>query len=281
MNKKEELKKAVRKGYAKIAKSKNTCCGPDHKCCCGGGNAIQEISKRIGYTEEEIKIAPEGANLGLGCGNPVAIASLKEGEIVLDLGSGAGFDCFLAAQKVGEKGRVIGVDMTPEMVELARKNAVEGGYKNVEFRLGEIENLPVADNFVDVIISNCVINLSPDKDRVFKEAFRVLTPGGRIIISDMVLLGELPEVIKKSIEAYLVCLAGAIEKNEYIKIIEDAGFQKVKILKETSYSLDLWRDDPTFEMMRGKMNISTKDLIDAFDLIISIKVYGIKPGKIS
>ncbi|GAB4115728.1 MAG: arsenite methyltransferase [Candidatus Caldatribacteriota bacterium] len=278
LNKKEELKKAVREGYGKIAKSKNTCCGPDHACCCGG-DAIQEISKRIGYSEEEIKMAPEGANLGLGCGNPVAIASLKEGEVVLDLGSGAGFDCFLAARKVGEKGRVIGVDMTSEMVEEARKNALKGGYNNVEFRLGEIENLPVADNFVDTIISNCVINLSPDKDRVFKEAFRVLRPGGRIIISDMVLLAELPEIIKNSIEAYLGCLAGAVKKDEYMKIIEDAGFQKVKILEETSYSINMWGDDPTFQAMISKMNIPSKDLVDAFESIISIKVYGVKPVK--
>jgi len=281
MSKKEELKKAVREGYAKIAKSKNTCCGPDHSCCCGSGDTAQEISKRIGYSEEEIKMAPEGANLGLGCGNPVAIASLKEGEIVLDLGSGAGFDCFLAAQKVGEKGRVIGVDMTPEMVESARKNALKGGYKNVEFRLGEIENLPAADNFVDAIISNCVINLSPEKDRVFKEAFRVLKPGGRMIISDIVLLAELPEVIKNSIEAYLGCIAGAIKKDEYLRIIKSAGFQKVKILEETSYSIDLLKDDSALEMMIGKMNISSEELIDAFKSVISIKVYGVKPSKIS
>lgn len=280
MNKKEEIKKAVREGYAKIAKNKTSCCAPSQSCC-GCGDIAQEISKRIGYSEEEIKMVPEGANLGLGCGNPVAIASLKEGEIVLDLGAGAGFDCFLAAQKVGKKGRVIGVDMTPEMVEKARKNALKGGYENVEFRLGEIENLPVADNFVDVVISNCVINLSPDKDRVFREAFRVLKPGGRVMIADIVLLRELPDSIKNSIEVYLGCIAGAVKKDEYIKIIKDTGFQNVKILEETSYSIDLLQDDPTLEMMVGKMNIPTKDLINAFNSVVSIKVYGIKPNKIN
>lgn len=276
MNKKEELKKAVREGYAKIAKNKSACCAPSQSCC-GCGDTAQEISKRIGYTEEDLKMVPEGANLGLGCGNPVAIASLKEGEIALDLGAGAGFDCFLAAQKVGKKGRVIGVDMTPEMVEAARKNVLKGGYENVEFRLGEIENLPVADNFVDVIISNCVINLSPDKDRVFREAFRVLKPEGRVMIADIVLLRELPDVIKNSIEAYLGCIAGAIRKDEYLEIIKNAGFQEVKIIEETSYFMDLLKDGPTLEMMIEKMNIPTKDLIDAFKSVISIKVYAIKP----
>jgi arsenite methyltransferase len=171
---------------------------------------------------------PEGANLGLGCGNPVALASLKKGEVVLDLGAGAGLDCFLAANKVGKTGKVIGVDMTPEMIDAARGNAQKNNYKNVEFRLGEIENLPVADNFVDVIISNCVINLSPDKPRVFQEAYRALKPGGRLMVSDMVLLKELPKAIKDSVEAYVGCIAGASMKDDYLKLIKDAGFKSVK-----------------------------------------------------
>ena len=162
----EEIRKAVRESYGKIAVKETTGCGPANSCGCGCGSTQDTVSKAIGYSDEELKAVPEGANLGLGCGNPTALASLKEGEVVLDLGSGAGFDCFLAADKVGESGRVIGVDMTAEMIEKARENARKGGYRNVEFRLGEIENLPVADNSVDVVISNCVINLSPDKSRV-------------------------------------------------------------------------------------------------------------------
>jgi arsenite methyltransferase len=171
---------------------------------------------------------PEGANLGLGCGNPVALATLKKGETVLDLGSGAGFDAFLSANRVGKTGRVIGVDMTPEMMETACENAKKGGYKNVEFRLGDIESLPVDDNSIDVIISNCVINLSPDKPKVFKEAFRALKPGGRLMVSDIVLLKELPASLKESAEAYVGCVAGASKKDEYLKMIKDAGFKSVK-----------------------------------------------------
>jgi arsenite methyltransferase len=176
--KNEEIRKAVRDGYGEIAKNSGSCCPAKTSCGCGG-NSVETISIGIGYRPEDLHAVPEGANLGLGCGNPVALASLREGETVLDLGSGAGFDCFLAAGKVGKKGRVIGVDMTPEMLDKARENARKAGYGNVEFRLGEIENLPVADQTVDIIISNCVINLSPGKDRVFQEAFRALRPGGR------------------------------------------------------------------------------------------------------
>ena len=203
----KEIKKVVREGYAKIAKQSSSCCAPVNSCC-GSTDLAQDISKSIGYTEEELKAVPEGANLGLGCGNPVVLASLKEGETVLDLGSGAGVDCFLAAGKVGENGKVIGVDMTPEMLERARENAEKGNYANVEFRLGEIENLPVADNSVDIVISNCVINLAPDKRRVFGEAFRVLKPGGRLMISDIVLLRELPDFIKNSMRHILAVFLG-------------------------------------------------------------------------
>lgn len=201
----------------------NSCCscGPS---CCGSINMVEEVSKQIGYSESDINAVPEGANLGLGCGNPIALASLKEGETVLDLGSGAGFDCFLAARKVGKNGKVIGVDMTPEMIEKARENKQKGDYDNVEFRLGEIESLPVADNSVDIIISNCVITLSPEKDRVFQEAFRVLKPGERIMVSDLVLLKEIPRVVRNSIEAYVSCIAGASFKDEYLERIKEAGF---------------------------------------------------------
>jgi SAM-dependent methyltransferase len=201
-------------------------CGPD----------TREFAKSIGYSEKELKAIPDEANLALSCGNPTALASLKEGEIVLDLGSGAGFDCFLAASKVGSKGKVIGVDMTPEMVEKAREIAEKNGVKNVEFRLGEIENLPVADNSVDVVISNCVINLSADKARVFREVHRVLKPGGRIAISDIALLKELPKKIQESIEAYVGCVGGAMLVDEYKKIVEAAGLKDVKVTNKGSSS---------------------------------------------
>ena len=228
----QEIRKTVRERYAEIAvegrpasftstASIASCCSPQ-----------ETVSRAVGYTDNELGAIPDGANLGLGCGNPTALASLKEGEVVLDLGSGGGVDCFIAANKVGDKGKVIGVDMTSEMISLARENAEKGNYGNVEFRLGEIENLPVADNFVDVLISNCVINLSPDKSRVFSEALRVLKPGGRLMVSDIVLLKELPEPLKSSVEAYTGCIAGASRKEEYLTAVTKAGFQEVEIVSE-------------------------------------------------
>ena len=273
---KEKIKKEVKKGYAEIAKREGSCCAPI-KSCCGSPGAAGSISRKIGYTEEEIKAVPEGANLGLGCGNPTALASLKEGETVLDLGAGAGFDCFLAAQKVGKKGKVIGVDMTPEMIEKARENAKKGKYENVEFRLGEIENLPVADNSVDIIISNCVINLSPDKKSVFKEAFRVLKPGGRFMISDLVLLNELPDSVRNSIEAYISCLAGAIKKDEYLEIIKTVGFHDVKVIDETLYPAEYLANDPTAMAILEPLNLHTEDIVELAKSVVSLKVYGCKP----
>ena len=271
--KKEEIKKVVRKSYAKIAKQDTSCCARVDSCC-GSTNLAQDISKKIGYSEEDIKTVPEGANLGLGCGNPVALASLREGEIVLDLGSGAGFDCFLAADKVGKKGRVIGIDMTPEMVEKARENAEKGKYENVEFRLGEIENLPAADSSVDIIISNCVINLAPDKKNVFKEAFRVLKPGGRLMVSDIVLEKELPDRIRNSIKAYVECISGALLKDEYIEAINEAGFKEVKIIDETSFPYDLLDNDPTTRAIIKDLSISSEEVKDAAGSVISINIYG-------
>jgi len=233
---KNKIKKIVREGYAKAITQDSSCCTAGS--CCGSINQAQKISKKVGYSDAEINAVPEGANLGFGCGNPVALASLKEGDIVLDLGSGAGFDAFLSAQRVGKTGRVIGVDMTPEMIAMAKENAKEGKYSNVEFRLGEIEKLPVEDSSIDVIISNCVINLSPDKEAVFKEGHRVLKSGGRLMVSDLVLAKESPSAIKKSVEAYVGCLAGAIKKGEYLKLITMAGFKDVKVISESSYPVD-------------------------------------------
>ncbi len=271
-----KIKKVVREGYAKIAKQGSSCCAPVNSCC-GNTDLAQNISKSIGYTERELKAVPKGANLGLGCGNPVALASLKEGETVLDLGSGAGFDCFLATDKVGETGKVIGVDMTPEMIEKARENASKGNYGNVEFRLGEVDNLPVANNSVDVVISNCVINLAPDKRRVFTEAFRVLKPGGRLMISDMVLLKELPDFIKKSIEAGIGCLSGAIMRDEYIGSIKAAGFQEVSIIDETSFPIEGIANDPTAKAIIENLEISPEKIKEVANSVISIKVSGVKP----
>jgi ubiquinone/menaquinone biosynthesis C-methylase UbiE len=234
----------------------------------------------MGYTEEELNVAPEGANLGLGCGNPVALASLKEGETVLDLGAGAGFDCFLASSKVGSMGRIIGVDMTPEMVEKAKENARKGNYVNVEFRLGEIENLPVGDNSVDAVISNCVINLSPDKKRVFAETFRVLRPGGRLMISDITLLKELPEEIRNSVAAYVGCVAGAISKKEYLEAIQAAGFEETKVVSEDTFPTELLANDPTAREVAKNLKLSRERAKDLASSVVSIKVSAIKPSVI-
>lgn len=265
----DEIRNMVRDRYAGVASRESSCCGSTGKS--------RDISEKLGYSQEEMDIVPEGSNLGLGCGNPTAVASLKEGETVLDLGSGAGFDCFLAANKIGADGRVIGVDMTPEMLGKARGNARKGNYENVEFRLGEIENLPVADNFVDVIISNCVINLAPDKERVFKEAFRVTKPGGRLMISDMVLLKELPDAVKNSDRAYACCIAGAVMKEEYLSYIEEAGFEEIRIISDTTFSLDSISDDPAIEEAASELGMSCDELADASELVASIQVFANKP----
>jgi ubiquinone/menaquinone biosynthesis C-methylase UbiE len=220
---------------------------------------------------------PEGANLGLGCGNPVALASLKQGETVLDLGSGAGFDCFLAASRVGKRGKVIGVDMTPEMIDKARENKRKGLYHNVEFRLGEIENLPVADGTIDVVISNCVINLSPDKRRVFQEAFRVLKPGGRLMVSDIVLLKELPLSIAKSVDAYVGCISGAELKDKYLKLIEKANFQEIKVVEEKSLSIESLSNDPTAQTIARNSGISIEKAGELLNTVASVRVAGVKP----
>ncbi len=269
------IKKFVRDRYAGIAKRGSSCCGP--AACCEGSAVESEAGKRIGYTEEEMKSAPEGANLGLGCGNPVALASLSEGETVLDLGSGAGFDCFLAARRVGPGGKVIGVDMTPEMLEKARENARKGGFENVEFRLGEIENLPVADGCVDIVISNCVINLSPDKQKVFAEAFRVLRPGGRAMISDLMLSKELPEPIRSSIAAYTGCIGGAILKEEYLRLLTAVGFRNVRILEETAFSAAGAEMDSCVRAVAGSFDVPIDAVREAAGSVASVRVSGVKP----
>lgn len=235
-NRNEEIREAVRGQYGRIAvragaaemDDPNSGCGCAPTCC-GSKGAEANFAGTLGYSETDVSSVPEGANLGLGCGNPLAIASLVEGQTVLDLGSGGGFDVFLAARAVGPSGKVIGVDMTPEMVGQARRNREKGDFANVEFRLGEIEHLPVADSSVDVIISNCVINLSPEKPRVFREAFRVLKPGGRLTISDIVALRELPEEIRRDFELHVGCVSGAATVDEMEGWLKETGFENIRV----------------------------------------------------
>lgn len=225
----DKIRKAVRNRYGKIAESDAAGCGCSSSCCDASASDPKLTSLGLGYSTADVNSAPEGANMGLGCGNPNAIATIKPGETVLDLGSGGGFDCFIAAKAAGENGLVIGVDMTPEMVSKARENAATLGYGNTDFRLGEIENLPVADGAVDVILSNCVINLSPDKKRVFQESFRVLKPGGRLAISDVVATATLPEYLRNDMSLLTGCISGASPINEVEKMLTDVGFQQIVV----------------------------------------------------
>lgn len=226
----DNIRKTVREQYSKVAESVGSgCCGTDSSCCTESAPNAKLTSMALGYSNNDVNQVPEGANMGLGCGNPKTIASLKKGETVLDLGSGGGFDCFLALKEVGESGQIIGVDMTSEMVSKSRINADKAGYQNIDFRLGEIEHLPVADAVVDVIISNCVINLSPEKAKVFKDAFRVLKPGGRLAISDVVATADIPEEAKNDPALYTGCLSGASSVNDINDMLKAAGFDAIKI----------------------------------------------------
>lgn len=229
----KEIKDFVKKRYSKLAK-KGCSCSENVPTCCP--DVKGSYAQKIGYKDEELKDLPDTIlNIVAGCGNPTALADLKEGETVLDLGSGGGIDAFLAAKKVGAAGKVIGVDMTEDMIELANENKKKMNIKNVEFRLGEIEDLPVEDNSVDVIISNCVINLSPNKDKVFKEAFRVLKPGGRMLISDIVTQGELPDEIRKNPEMWAGCIAGALKEGEYLQKIGNADFKNINMMSKQDF----------------------------------------------
>jgi SAM-dependent methyltransferase len=277
----DEIKKHVRERYARAAKPGTSCCAPAASPCgCGQpGLSEEKAGRMIGYSPEELKSIPEDANLGLGCGNPAALAGLKKGETVLDLGSGAGIDCFIAAARVGPSGRVIGVDMTPEMIDRARANTRKNGYKNVEFRLGEIENLPAADNSIDVIISNCVINLSTDKGRVFGEALRVLRPGGRMMVSDLALKKPLPAAIRESVEAYVACIAGAMIKDDYLGAVRDAGFKDIQVVSETAFPAELVLEDSFAPEIIKKLNIPQKELMEHVSSVLSLSVKAVKPKK--
>jgi SAM-dependent methyltransferase len=255
-----DVRAVVREKYGAVVEGRTATAG-----CCAGPAEADAVLEAIGYRPEDRAAVPEGSNLGLGCGNPIAHAGLAAGETVLDLGSGAGIDCFLAARAVGPSGRVIGVDMTPAMVEKARANAARHGYANVEFRLGEIEALPVADASVDAIISNCVINLSPDKPRVFREAMRALKPGGRLLVSDLVLNREIAPEARRSVALYVGCVAGASLREEYLALVRQAGFERVEVVEDRSYGVGADR------LERGSAER------DAFDAVSSIKVRAIRP----
>ena len=261
------MKDFIKRLYGSVAAGKKKkCCGPDI-CSSGAG----EVSKKVGYTKEELESIPEEANMGLGCGNPVAIASLKEGETVVDFGSGGGIDAFLAAKRVGDKGRVIGIDMTEEMIEKANNNVERAGLKNVEFKLGDIEAIPLENDIADCVISNCVINLAQDKQKVFNEAFRILKPGGRIMVSDIVLVADLPEKVLKSAEMYAGCVSGALMKTDYLDKIRSAGFKSVDVVKEDAVCIsDYIGSDKIVSELAEDMTSEEVSNIDK--AIVSIKV---------
>jgi arsenite methyltransferase len=276
-----DIKEAVRDRYANRVTEEAGCCSPSitragmASCCSSSGASVSE---QLGYDAADLGSIPEGADLGLGCGNPLAMLELKEGEAVLDLGSGGGIDCFIAAKRVGPAGRVIGVDMTPEMIARARRNADAGGVENVEFRLGEIEHLPVEDSSIDAIISNCVVNLVPNKRQVFADAFRVLKPGGRLSVSDIVTLGEIPLQIRDSVEAYVSCLSGAVLRDEYLKLIEAAGFIDVSATESRSFRVgDVIGDDLVQEFVR-QSGATMEELEAAAALFQSVRVSARKPA---
>jgi arsenite methyltransferase len=274
-----DVRTSVREHYARTARAEKAGCGcggSSRQPCCG---PTQSSSERLGYGKADLASIPRDADLGLGCGNPTALAGLRSGETVVDLGSGGGIDCFIAARNVGPSGRVIGVDMTPEMIDRARRAAAAGsGYGNVEFRLGEIENLPVADAVADAVISNCVVNLSPDKPRVFREAFRVLKPGGRMMVSDIVLRGPLPEAVRKNVELWAGCVAGAMLLEDYLAAIRAAGFSDVTVEAEKRAG-DLMSDGDAEALLAGNPDISRQELSRLAGLVVSVAVKAVKRSR--
>ncbi len=267
------MKDFVKKFYGSIAQGRTKgCCEPTARCCSSTAN----VSEKVGYTREELDAIPQEADMGLGCGNPVALASLQEGETVVDFGSGGGIDVFLAAKRVGESGKVIGIDMTEAMVAKARENAKRAGFKNVEFKLGDMENVPLAADIANCVISNCVINLAEDKQKVFNEAFRILKPGGRLLVSDMVLLADLPESILKSAEMYAGCIAGALREEDYLDKIRKAGFQEVSIVKQDPVRLsDYIGSDKIVSDIAE--DVSGEEIRNLAGVVVSIKISAKKP----
>jgi arsenite methyltransferase len=278
----EQIQKSVKSGYADIVKrNAKKSFLPNIFQCCDPKEISTAIGKKIGYSEEELKSVPEDANLGIGCGNPTGLASIKKGETILDLGSGTGFDCFLASKETGETGKVIGVDITPEMVAQAKKNAEKGNYKNVEFKVGKIENLPVENESVDLIISNCVINLSNQKEQVFKEAFRVAKQNGRIVFSDIILLNNLPDYVKNSVDGHIACLAGAVRKEDYIKAITNAGFTELIVEKQSYFPIELMLNDPVAKKIVRENNLTKTEIKDIANSIASISISAVKLKRIN
>lgn len=277
----EALRETVRHGYAKIANETSAgCCGPGVSCCGSSPQDSEKLAKELGYSVEELQALPEGANMGLSCGNPAALAALKPGEVVLDLGSGGGFDVFIAGRKVGAAGRAIGVDMTPDMLAKARRNVAgyrqQTGLENVEFRLGEIEHLPLADNSVDVIISNCVINLSPDKQQVWAEIARVLKPGGRVAVSDIALLKPLPAEVLKLVEALVGCVAGAVLVDDTERMARNSGLQDIVLKSKPGYieAMTNW-EDPLYRKIVENLPAGAKPS----DYITSLEIQARKPAE--
>jgi arsenite methyltransferase len=275
----EAVRQKVRDGYGKIADSGGTCCGPAPTCCGSSPVASETLAQHIGYTPEELAALPEGANMGLSCGNPNALAALQPGEVVLDLGAGGGFDVFIAGRKVGSAGRAIGVDMTPEMLAKARKNITtyreRTGLDNVEFRLGEIEHLPLADASVDAVISNCVINLSPDKPRVWREIARVLKPDGRVAVSDLALLKPLPPAVVEMVEALVGCVAGAVLVSDTETMAREAGLEDIVLKSKSGYIEGMvdWQD-PLYEKIISHLPAGTKPS----NYVTSLEITARKPG---
>ena len=266
----DEVRELVKEGYARVATERASSCSG------GAESYAEEVSRKIGYSEEQLAIAPQASNLGVGCGNPTAIDSLRPGEVVVDLGSGAGLDSFLASAQVGPSGRVIGIDMTDAMLETARENAREGGYTNVEFRKGYIEDLSLEDESVDVILSNCVINLSPEKPKVFREAYRVLRPGGRLMVSDVVLEHALPPEVLRSADAYLGCVGGASVRAEYLDTIAKAGFREVRVEREAVFKDAFSREDPLVQEAMERLGVTWEQIQDLLGAVTSLSILALK-----
>ncbi len=266
----DEVRELVKEGYARVAAERAS------SCCGGAASHAEDVSRKIGYSEEQLAVAPQASNLGVGCGNPTAIDSLCPGEVVVDLGSGAGLDSFLASAQVGPSGRVIGIDMTDAMLESARENAREGGYTNVEFRKGYIEDLTLEDESVDVILSNCVINLSPEKPKVFREAYRVLRPGGRLMVSDVVLEHALPAEVLRSADAYLGCVGGASVRAEYLDTIAKAGFREVRIEREAVFKDAFSREDPLVQEAMERLDVTWEQVQDLLGAVTSLSILALK-----